>query len=46
MEYLPHTEEIAYQKITIWGGLVTHKVKKSDLEAATLSDIFGEDNYS
>jgi hypothetical protein len=46
MEYLPHTEEITYQKISVWGQLTTHKVRKSDLEAATLSDIFGENNYS
>lgn len=46
MEYLPHTEEVAYQKISCWGQLTTHKVRKTDLEAATLLDIFGEDNYS
>lgn len=31
-EFLPNTEEIVYQKITIWGRIHTKKVRVQDLE--------------
>jgi hypothetical protein len=41
MEYLPHTEDLVFQKISVWGEITTHKIKKNDLEAVDFSDTFG-----
>ena len=46
MELLPHTEELVYQKVTIWGKISTRKAKISELELVSLEDVFGEGNHS
>lgn len=45
-ELSPQTEEIVYQKISAFGTINTFRVKISDLEAATLLEIYGENNPS
>ncbi len=44
-ELLANTEEIVYQKITVWGSISTRKAKIQDLEATTLDELFGEADY-
>lgn len=40
-ELSPETEEIVYQKVTLFGYLKTSRVSISNLEHLTLYDIYG-----
>ena len=46
MELLPHTEEIVYQKVSIFGGIITNKVRINDLELVSLDDLYKDNDPS
>lgn len=45
-ELLPHTEELAYQKISAWGSLTTRKVKIADLELTRMEELTPDTDFS